>query len=121
MGNPLSPIFAEFMMRDLEKHCINNLDFILEHYSRYMDDIFCIIPVNKVQNITDKYKKYHKNSKFTYEKEEENQLNFFYVLVRTVDGSIKTGWYQKTIYSGRVLNFLSNHPVSQKKAIVFNL
>ncbi|KYN22420.1 hypothetical protein ALC57_05182 [Trachymyrmex cornetzi] len=30
-------------------------------------------------------------------------------------------WYQKPTISGRFLNFLSQHPISQKKDIIFNL
>ena len=37
------------------------------------------------------------------------------------DGFIETNWYTKKTYSGRVLNFLSNHPKHQKRAMVMNL
>ena len=49
MGNPLSPIFVEFVMRDLEKNCIDNLDYDPLYYCRYVDDSFCIIPVDKIE------------------------------------------------------------------------
>ena len=121
MGNPLSPFFSEVVMRDLENKRISLLDYIPKFFVRYVDDIFCIIPADKVQYTTRMFEKHHDSLKFTHEMEEERKLNFLDVLVCNVDGIIKTDWYQKSTYSGRVLNFFSNHPIAQKKAMVFNL
>ena len=121
MGSPLSPIFAEFVMRDLENHCIDNLQEKPLIYKRYVDDIFCILRKNNVDNFTHKFNKYHDSMKFTLEKEENKTLNFLDVSVNVNDNCIKTNWYRKPTYSGRVLHFLSNHPLHQKKAMVYNL
>lgn len=40
MGSPLSPIFAEFVMRDLETHCLGTLINKPIKYHRYVEDIF---------------------------------------------------------------------------------
>ena len=42
-------------------------------------------------------------------------------LIRLADGGIITNWYRKNTYSGRILNFLSFHPFSNKIAVVKNL
>ena len=43
MGSPLSPIFVELVMRDLENQCFQQLDYGVYECYRYVDDIFCII------------------------------------------------------------------------------
>ena len=45
----------------------------------------------------------------------------FLDIVINDSGLIKTNCYCKPTYSGRILNFDSNHPVSQKNAMVYNL
>jgi len=40
MGSPLSPILADIVMDDLETHCLSNLDFVVNTFYRYVDDIF---------------------------------------------------------------------------------
>ena len=42
-------------------------------------------------------------------------------LIRLADRGIITNWYRKNTYSGRILNFLSFHPFSNKIAVVKNL
>ena len=43
-------------------------------------------------------------------------------LIRSdLDDKVKTNWFRKKTCSGRYLNYLSHHPDSQKKAMVFNL
>ena len=58
---------------------------------------------------------------FTLEMEKNKFLSFLDVLVHNNNGQIETNWYRKKTYSGRVLHFLSNHPITQKKAMVYNL
>ena len=44
-------------MRDLEKSSINKFDFIPKIYTRYFDDIFCIIPGDKADHMTVTFEK----------------------------------------------------------------
>ena len=37
------------------------------------------------------------------------------------DNHIITNWFQKLTASGRCINYFSNHPIQQKKNIVYNL
>jgi len=56
------------------------------------------------------------------ELEVDGKLPFLDVcLIRNLDGNILTSWYMKPTASGRLLNFLSNHHVQNKKNIVLNI
>ena len=90
-------------------------------YCRYVDDIFCIIPRKYIDTMVNIFKSYHKKIDFTYELQVDNKISFLDVLISNEEGNLVTNWYCKPTYSGRVLNFYSNHPISQKKAMVYNL
>ncbi|XP_011861707.1 PREDICTED: uncharacterized protein LOC105558566, partial [Vollenhovia emeryi] len=51
MGSPLSPILADLVMDDLETFCLEQLEFEVNTYYRYVDDVFTIIPNNKIDDI----------------------------------------------------------------------
>ena len=36
-------------------------------------------------------------------------------------GYLFVDWYQKSTYSSRILHFLSNHPIHQKRLMIFQL
>ena len=76
MGNPLSPFFAEVVMRDLETSCMKKLNFKPLVYFRYVDDIFCIVPVDKVDHMKEIFEKYHTKIRFTSEMEKHKFLSF---------------------------------------------
>ncbi|KYN28371.1 Dipeptidyl peptidase family member 6 [Trachymyrmex cornetzi] len=48
-------------------------------------------------------------------------LNFLDVKIKVINEQLNFDWYQKPTFSGRFINFFSNHPMSQKKAIIFSL
>ena len=41
--------------------------------------------------------------------------------MKNEDNSIKTNWFRKNTYSGRFLNYFSNHPLQHKIGIIKNL
>ena len=43
MGSTISPIFADIIMRELEKYVFSKIKYI-KFYNRYVDDIFLLIP-----------------------------------------------------------------------------
>jgi hypothetical protein len=52
---------------------------------------------------------------FTLELEREKKIPFLDIeLIHEDNGSIKTRWYKKPIAIGRLLNYESCHPMSQK-------
>jgi len=89
MGSPLSPILADIIMDDLEINCLTKLDFKIHNYYRYIDDIFLIIPRNKVDSILKIFNEYHPRLKFTHKLENNNFLRFLNTsVIRGGDGKL---------------------------------
>jgi len=109
MGSPLSPILADIVLDDLETYCLQKFDFSIHTYYRYVDDIFMIIPATKLISLLDVFNNYHPRLKFTYEVEVNSSLNFLDVSVMRMNGKLTTNWFRKPTFSGRYINFLSNH------------
>ena len=51
MGSPISPILADFVMQDLETDILKRIEFVIPVYFRYADDIFLLIPRDKIHYI----------------------------------------------------------------------
>lgn len=121
MGSPLSPIIANMVMQDLEESIINTLDFNIGMYYRYVDDIIMLAPKNKIDSILNKFNSYHQRLQFTVEYEIERSINFLDLNIKIIDNVIHLDWFQKKTCSGRVLSFLSNHPMCHKIGVIYNL
>jgi len=121
MGSPLSPILADIVLDDLETCCIQKLDFTVQTYCRYVDDIFMIIPATKLEFVLDIFNNYHPRLKFTYESEVNDSLNFLDVSVIRTNDKLITNWFRKSTFSGRYINFHSNHPQIYKLNAISNL
>ena len=114
MSSPISPILADIVMQDLEHKVIDNLDFHLHTYYRYVDDTFLVIPDNKIDYVLQKFNSYHPRLKFTHEIESYNSISFLNIkIIKCKYGTILTDWHRKDTYSGRFINFFSNHPIKQ--------
>ena len=75
-----------------------------------------------IKEILENFNSYHSRSKFTHEIEFENTLSFLNLLmIKKEDGIIETNWHRKNRFSGKYLNYFSNHPLQQKIAIIKNL
>ena len=121
MGSPLSQILADMVLDDLETTCLKKLNFNPIIFKRYVDDVITLIPAQKIQHILDIFNSYHNRLKFTHELEEKCRINFLDITLIRKTNIIITDWYHKPTSSGRVLNFKSNHPFSQKVAMIYNL
>ncbi|XP_077276910.1 uncharacterized protein LOC143905375 [Temnothorax americanus] len=121
MGSPLSPILADLVMDDLETHCLQSLSFVISFYCRYVDDIFAVVPKSKIDELLTTFNNYHTRLKFTYEMETDSALNFFDTTVIREKNALITNWYRKPTFSGRYINYFSNHPFKYKVNIIRNL
>lgn len=83
-----------------------------------MDDIFGIFPKIHLNNMFTIFNNYHPELNFTFETEKYHSLNFLDVLVIFSYYKIIANKYQKTTYSERVFNYVSNHPFAHRKAMV---
>lgn len=108
-------------MVDLEEGCLSLLDFQPVCYYRYVDDSFAIIPTSKIKHMLDVFNAADARMKCTYEVETNRTLNFLELKIEYSKGRTSFDWHHKPTFSGRVLNFYSNHPISQTIAMVYNL
>lgn len=121
MGSPLSPILADMVMNDLESSCRLLLDFEINTFYRYVDDVFVIIPREKLNDILNVFNKYYPRLQFTYELENENSLSFLDVKVIRQGSDLLTNWYHKPMFSGRCINYYSSHSLQYKINTIINL
>lgn len=123
MGSPISSTIAQLVMEYLEETVINNLDINITFFKRYVDDCLTAVPENKITDLINAFNNFHTKLQFTSEIEQNNQINFLdLTLVRKIENEkIKTKWYNKETWSGRYLNFNSNHPKNQKNSVIIGL
>jgi len=121
MGSPLSPIIADLVMQDLETSAIKKLPFDIPFYFRYVDDILLAIPENEIDTTVNVFNSLHDRLQFTYETSINNVINFLNVTVYVEENQFIFDLFFKPSFSGRYLHFHSNHPITQKRALIFGL
>ena len=67
------------------------------------------------------FNSYNHKIQLTTEKESDGKISFLDVLIIREGKKIKTNWYQKPNYFGRLLNFFSHHPLNYKTNVINNL
>jgi len=77
------------------------------------------VPSNSIDDILDIFNSFHSRLQFTLEIEGK-KLNFLDIIM-TINNNIKFDWFHKPTFSGRYLNFLSQHPLSQKRGTIINM
>ncbi|XP_011342708.1 uncharacterized protein LOC105282454 [Ooceraea biroi] len=107
MGFPLSPILADIVLDDLETSCIQNLDFNVKIYRRYVDDVFTILPTDRVHDVLEIFNTYHPRLQFTVEVECGFSLNFLDTTIIRDNGNLITNWLDRFIRLGK--DILSNY------------
>ncbi|XP_011858314.1 PREDICTED: uncharacterized protein LOC105555883 [Vollenhovia emeryi] len=108
-------------MDDLETNCMERLNFAIPVYYRYVDDIFMILPANRLTDVLNTFNNYHPRLKFTVEIENNNTLNFLNTSVFREDRKLFTNWYRKPTFSGRYINYFSSHQTRYKINTIINL
>jgi len=120
MGSPLSPIVADLVLQDLEKKALEILEIRLPFYYRYVDDIAMAIPQHKVNECLNIFNSLHPRMQFTLENGAK-KLNFLNVTIINEGNLLEFDWFQKPTCSGRVLNYLTHHPISQKRGVIMSM
>ena len=110
MGFAISSLLADMVMNDLEVTCLNKLKFKPSLYLRYVDDVILCIPKDKIKHVLEVFNCYQQKLQFTIEIEKDKKIPFLDLQLIRDNNKIITDWYQKSTFSGRILNFLSNHP-----------
>ncbi|CAD6236753.1 GSCOCG00012477001-RA-CDS, partial [Cotesia congregata] len=116
--SPASPVVAITAVDYVISKALERLDFEIPVVAAYVDDLFLIIPKDKVDTVVNVFNSINKDIQFTIEVEQDGKTPYLDVLMeRTGSGELRTSWYLKPYSSGRVLNFKSNHPLSQKLGV----
>ncbi|XP_071579118.1 uncharacterized protein [Temnothorax nylanderi] len=121
MGSPLSPMAADIVLQDLETIAFCTLKYIPPFYKRYIDDITLAAPSTLLQHTLDVFNSFHPRLKFTIEIGEDDKLNFLEITMILNNNRLTFDWFHKPTFSGRYLNFMSQHPVCQKRGTAIGL
>lgn len=119
MGSPLSPIIALITMDFILDNVLPKLSFVFPFLFKYVDDIICAVPYDKIDDVLLVFNSIHPKIQFTVEKETNCSVPFLDTkVIRNINNQILIDWYQKPTFSGRYLNFYSNHSINQKINVV---
>ena len=103
MGNPLEPTLANAFICQHEIKWLDNCpsDFISLFYKRYVDDTFISIrDPSHVSKFLNYLNAQHSCIKFTFNIDDNNQLNFLDVKITKKDNSFQTSVFRKSTFSG---------------------
>ncbi|XP_037942439.1 uncharacterized protein LOC119675315 [Teleopsis dalmanni] len=123
MGNPLSPTIADIVLDKLLDEAIAELKTMgitFKFITKYVDDIFAVIKKFDKEIILTTLNNFHPKIKFTYEEELDHKLPYLDIEIIKRDNNLIFNWYSKDISSGRLINFHSSQPMSQKLGTVKN-
>ncbi|XP_018338460.1 PREDICTED: uncharacterized protein LOC108746286 [Trachymyrmex septentrionalis] len=120
MGSPLSPVIADLVLRRLETVSLMSVNLDILFYYRYVDDICTALPPSQIDVLLERFNAFHPRLQFTVERGGKT-INFLDVTVSVDNNRFNFDWYRKPTFSGRFLNFHSNHPLTQKKGTIFSL
>ena len=121
MGSPISPVIANLVMERLETISLTKVPFELNFYKRYVDDIITCIKLDNLQTLLDTFNGFHSRLQFTYEIEKDSCLSFLDTIVYRSNNKLITNWYHKPSWSGRYINFFSEHPMQHKVGLIKGL
>lgn len=115
MGSPISPIVADIVMEELLDTCIGKLSVRPKIIIKYVDDLFCVISENNIEEMLTTFNSFHSDIKFTIERESDHRISYLDTLILRKNNYLLLDWYQKPTSSGRIINYYSKHP---KKVII---
>ncbi|KYN00647.1 hypothetical protein ALC62_08581 [Cyphomyrmex costatus] len=78
------------------------------------------VPREQINTILQNFNNYHHRLQFTIEIGGD-RINFLDTTMIIKNNFIQFDWFQKPTYSGRILNFWSQHPLSQKISVIYGL
>ncbi|KYM94598.1 hypothetical protein ALC62_14771 [Cyphomyrmex costatus] len=115
-----SPVVADLVMRRLESLALLSFNRELPFYYRYVDDVCLAVDPSDINLLLCKFNEFHPRLQFTVEIGGD-KLEFLGVSMIKRDNRLIFDWFHKPTFSGRFFNFLSNHPLSQKRGTVSSL
>ncbi|XP_018367481.1 PREDICTED: uncharacterized protein LOC108763996 [Trachymyrmex cornetzi] len=119
MGSPLSPIVADMVMQDLEETALGLLPVRLSFYYQYVDDVILAAPSESIDDILCVFNSLHTRLQFTMEVGIDGKISFLDTLIIVEDCKLIFDGYRKATFSGRFLNFHSQHPICHKRGVIW--
>jgi len=121
MGSPLSPIISDIVLQDIETEALKLCQHEIPIFYRYVDDILFAASRQHFSDILNIFNSFHPRLQFTLEHNTNNTINFLDTKIIINNNTITFDLYKKPTFSGRYLSFHSQHPISQKKGIIFGM
>ena len=115
MGNPLSPILSDIVMEDLEQHALSEICFPVPFLYGYVDDIIMCVLSHMIYYTDSLFNSFDNNLQFIVKKSMNKIISFLEMCIMKENNNfLAINWYRKPTFSGRLLNFYSHHPISNK-------
>jgi hypothetical protein len=124
IDSPLSPVVANFFMKDFDKKAIEQVTHKPVCWFRYVDDTFVIWPhgQDKLTEFLNHISGLHKKIQFTMQKEEDGHLPFLDIdIYRKPDGSLRHKAYRKPTHTNIYLHQNSHHHPANKLSVLASL
>ena len=129
MGSCISPIIASIYMEHIEHTAITTFHTPPSLWLRYVDDTFCILNKDHINDFHTHFNSICLHIPFTIEKEHNFSLPFLDVLVKrnsrngstTTNSLLSTTIYRKPTHTNRYLHYTSHHPKHQKLTVAKTL
>lgn len=126
MGNPLSPLCADFFMDHLEQEYISKLPSFqnsVVFWFRYVDDVICLFNGSDslLKSFLVDINSIHDNIVFTMEDSSNNSLPYLDLRISVLDNSFDFDIYRKPTNTDTLIPFDSCHPTSHKMASFHSL
>ena len=95
MGSPFGPTLPGIFVVELETTIVPTLDNLLRKWKRYVDDTYCIVKTDSVNEILLKLNSFHMKIQIAYKVETNNMLPFLDILVIRDNNNTETTVYRK--------------------------
>ena len=121
MGGSLGPLLANVIMTELEKKVVKPLidDGTIRFYTRFVDDTLLLVKDEDIDLLKNKFERFDKNLRFTYDKFENENPHFLDIEIATNGLKI----YRKDTFTGHYTDFNSfvpwNFRVSWMRSLVY--
>ena len=114
-------IIANIVLEAIEARVIQKFNFKPIINTRYVDDIFTIIPTDQIREFVDVFNSVEDLKKFTSNTEVHKILNYLNLSLRKNENvNVRTNRYKKITFSGQYLNYNFHHPFAQKTGCIKN-
>lgn len=122
MGSNLAPVLANILLDDLVTSCLKKSTYKPKFLYKYVDDFILELHPEKISYLLNIFNSYHPRISFTYETEVDGAINYLDIKIihKKEKNRLSFDWYKKEVSSNRLLNYISHHPICQKRNVATN-